>query len=311
MIKRIFAGVAATVALFAGICPFSVGGAAVSNPQELSTISEVNIPSEASKVEEEIETEVIILEPSVVERVETADLETLIQEMEKCISRQENAHSMAAAARSLGYAEDHPIIVLAQSEWTNAHNDYNYYKEIYTPLKVAEDERKAEEERKKKEAEEAEKKRQQEEQKSKAVVVPTGQYDTATYIWNYMKSLGWNDAVCAGIMGNIMAEVGGNTLSINPCLYSSSGYYYGICQWNRSAYSGVHGASLDAQLNYLRDTIQYEMNTYGKSYGGYSGFLTITDAGYAAKAFATSYERCGSWSGRSSNAYVAYAYFVN
>ena len=39
-------------------------------------------------------------------------------------------------------------------------------------------------------------------------------YPVATYIWRYMKDLGWSDAVCAGIMGNMMAEVGGHTLLI-------------------------------------------------------------------------------------------------
>ena len=41
-----------------------------------------------------------------------------------------------------------------------------------------------------------------------------------------MKELGWNDYVCAGIVGNLMAEVGGQTLNIDPQLGNS---YYGIC----------------------------------------------------------------------------------
>jgi hypothetical protein len=328
MIKRICAGTAAVIVLFACMCPFAVGGFNKNEDNvvetESVTISEDYIPSETSKVEEE-KTEVIILEPTVVERVETTDLNTLSTEMEKCTNRKMHAHTIAESARALGYPDEHPVIKLAQDEWTNANADYDYYFEIYTPLKKADDEKKAEEERQRKEAEakaaEAERKRreeqakiQREESKKNNVTLntekPTGTYDNATIIWNYMKGLGWNDAVCAGIMGNMMAEVGGNTLNINPYLYNPSGYYYGICQWNKSAYGKIHGASLEAQLNYLRDTIQYEMNTYGKKYGGYAGFLAITDAGYAAKAFADSYERCGGWGNRPNNAYVAYSYFV-
>jgi hypothetical protein len=330
MIKRICAGTAAVIVLLACMCPFAVGGFNENEynvvETESVTISEDYIPSETSKVEEE-KTEVIILEPTVVERVETTDLEILSQKMSESATRKDGAHNMAEAARSLGYAEDNSIIVVAQIEWKNADADYKYYLETYTPLKKADDERKAEEERKRKEAEEkaaeAERKRKEEQQKAQkeqakkeqtstttTVTKPTGTYDNATIIWNYMKGLGWNDAVCAGIMGNMMAEVGGNTLNINPYLYNPSGYYYGICQWNKSAYGKIHGASLEAQLDYLRDTIQYEMNTYGKKYGGYSGFLAITDAGYAAKAFAASYERCGGWGNRPNNAYVAYSYFV-
>ena len=324
MIKRICAGTAAVIVLLTCMCPFTVGGFNKNEDNvvetESVTISEDYIPSETSTVEED-KTEDIILEPSVVERVETTDLEILSQKMGECATRKDNAHQMAEAARGLGYAENNPIIVVAQIEWKNADADYKYYLETYTPLKKADDERKRKEAEEK--AAEAERKRKEEQQKAQkeqakqeqtstttAVTKPTGAYDNATIIWNYMKSLGWSDAVCAGIMGNIMAEVGGNTLNINPYLYNPSGYYYGICQWNKSAYGKIHGASLEAQLNYLRDTIQYEMNTYGKRYGGYTGFLAITDAGYAAKAFADSYERCGGWGKRPNNAYVAYSYFV-
>ena len=40
------------------------------------------------------------------------------------------------------------------------------------------------------------------------------EYPEAMFIWSYMKSkFGWSDETCAGIMGNMMAEVGGGTLS--------------------------------------------------------------------------------------------------
>lgn len=297
--------------------------------REKDTISEVYIPSETSEapIEEDTEEEIIKLEPIVVERVITTDMDALVQEMNKCIERKAQAEKMSNAARALGYVEGDPVIVLAQTEWKNADADYNYYNEIYTPLKEEAD-RKAEEARRqaeeaaRKAAEEEERRRKQEQQaeleKQKqqettaqvVVTTPTGDYPIARQIWNYMKGLGWNDAVCAGIMGNLMVETGGSTLGIKPGLYNPTGKYYGICQWNKYAYGQIHGASLEAQLDFLRDTIKYEMNTYS-SYG-YNGFLNITDAGEAARAFAKGYERCGSgsYSKRANCAYQAYQYFV-
>ena len=141
------------------------------------------------------------------------------------------------------------------------------------------------------------------------------QYPVATEIWLYMKSLGWNDAVCAGIMGNIMAEVGGHTLNIRPYLYDSSGQYYGMCQWYIGYYPQIKGASLQTQCNYLRDTIKKELNTFGYKYSSsmnYANFLALTSPSEAAVVFAKCYERCASFSynSRQTNAQKAYSYFV-
>lgn len=142
------------------------------------------------------------------------------------------------------------------------------------------------------------------------------EYPVATYIWRYMKNLGWSDAVCAGIMGNIMAEVGGQTLNIQPYLYSSGGSYYGICQWYLPYTTrNIAGAGLETQCNYLRDTIKREMNTFGykySSYMNYSNFLTLSSPSEAALAFAKCYERCSSsyYGVRQTNAQKAYNYFV-
>ena len=145
-----------------------------------------------------------------------------------------------------------------------------------------------------------------------------GEYPVATQVWRYMKEeLGWNDYVCAGVMGNMMAEVGGQTLNLQPSLYGhSGGGFYGICQWSGRYYPSIQGASLDVQLDFLRDTVQKELNTYGylfRSGMGYEEFCALTDAEDAALAFAKAYERCGSGSYgvRQSNALKAYNYFVN
>lgn len=140
------------------------------------------------------------------------------------------------------------------------------------------------------------------------------EYPVATYIWLYMKDLGWSDAVCAGVMGNIMAEVGGQTLNIKPYLYNGS--YYGICQWYLPYTTrNIAGAGLEAQCNYLRDTVKKEMNTFGYKYSSsmnYSNFLALSSPSEAALAFAKCYERCSSsyYSMRQTNAQKAYKYFV-
>ena len=146
--------------------------------------------------------------------------------------------------------------------------------------------------------------------------VDTNEYPAAAYIWQYFKDLGWNDYVCAGIMGNLMSEVGGQTLNIQYNLYSSGGGYYGMCQWSKQYHSPIYGINdLTAQCDYLRDTIQYEIDTFGhKYYNGFNltEFLNLTDASQAALAFAKCYERCasGSYEIRQRNAITAYNYFV-
>lgn len=139
------------------------------------------------------------------------------------------------------------------------------------------------------------------------------EYETANIIWNYLKDLDYNDYVCAGILGNMMVECGGHTLDIDPTAETKS--YYGICQWSRKYYPDVIGVSLDAQCNYLRDTIKYEIDTFGFLYSkkfNYEQFLTLEDEKDVALAFAKSYERCGSESYeiRQDCATVAYDFFT-
>lgn len=145
------------------------------------------------------------------------------------------------------------------------------------------------------------------------------EYPVATKIWLYMKNeLGWNDYVCAGVMGNLMAEVGGQTLNIQPELYGHNNRgYYGICQWSSKYYPEVQGKNLDFQLDYLRDTVEYQFNTYGRLYQKgmkYEQFTQMEgDCGQIALCFAKVYERCGSgsYNVRMKNAVKAYEYFTN
>lgn len=212
------------------------------------------------------------------------EIKQLIEQYQKI---QENAHILAEAARALGWPEESDTILSAQNEWFNAQLAINIYKSQYNELLK---------------------------QEEKAIwALRAEEYPVATEIWLYMKDLGWNDYVCAGIIGNMMAEVGGGTLNIQYQLYGSS--FYGICQWSKTYYSGIWGAGLLDQCNYLRDTIKYEIDTFGYAYSkgfNYDSFLKLTNEREAAYAFAACYERCAAQRRyiRKDYAEKAYDYFV-
>ena len=143
--------------------------------------------------------------------------------------------------------------------------------------------------------------------------IDDGTYIVATYVWNYLKEAGFNDYVCAGIMGNLMAETGGQTLNLNWEAWSE-GSYYGIAQWSKKFYPNVIGKNLTEQCDFLLDTIKYEFDTFGYAYSkgfNYDKFLELDNEKEAALAFAKCYERCNSayYSVRESNATKAYEYF--
>lgn len=214
----------------------------------------------------------------------TENRKELVELMEIHDVRRDAAHDMIERGRMLGYDEDHPAIQIARLEAIMATENLFYYQQRYQELGFEELDKKAEE------------------------------YPVATYIWIYLKDLGYNDYICAGIIGNLMAEVGGQTLNIKPLTYTSS--HYGICQWSKLYYGGVWGASLEEQCNFLRDTIEEQFNAYGFIYKrnfDYSDFLALMNEKDAALAFAEVYERCGSssYSVRQKNATAALEYFVN
>lgn len=204
-----------------------------------------------------------------------------------------HAHSMAESARVLGWEEDDSLIQELKTKWNDADEKEKEYQILLNDILAKE--------------------KQAEEEAAAKWAVKAAEYPAATEIWLYMKNLGWNDYVCAGIMGNLMAEVGGQTLNIRYTL-SSSGYY-GMCQWSRQ-YCNIWGAGLETQCDYLRDTIKKEFDNFGFKYQkgfNYDSFLNMNDAQQAALAFAKCYERCasGSYTIRQKNALKAYEYFVN
>lgn len=135
-----------------------------------------------------------------------------------------------------------------------------------------------------------------------------GNYNQATEVWNGLKALGLNDYVCAGIMGNIMAEVGGQTLDISRWPQYSQKTYYGICQWAGSRKQRLlndFGTTLNDQIRFLSVEL-FEVIPKGNS------FYNMQDEKEAALYFAKYYERCGSgsYSVRQSNATKALQYFT-
>ena len=139
------------------------------------------------------------------------------------------------------------------------------------------------------------------------------EYETATIIWDYLLEQDYSETIAAAILGNIMAEAGGQTLDIDATIGSKD--YYGICQWSYKYCPDVFDKDLEEQLDYLNKTMEKEFNTFGSQYKSnfkFSDFLEMTDVREAALAFSKCYERNapGSYFVRQENAVVAYEYFV-
>lgn len=135
--------------------------------------------------------------------------------------------------------------------------------------------------------------------------------EVAEVIWNRLKSYGWSDAVCAGILGNIMAEVGGQSFDI---LYSLDvGGYYGICMWYKEYSPDVVGRDIYGQCDYIRESIQSQFDYCGEMFGWtMEDFFSLESPEEAALAFAKVYERCtsASYAIRQVNARKAYERFA-
>lgn len=214
------------------------------------------------------------------------DLKPLIQEQLKIM---DTTHLMAESARALGYEEKHDIIVIAQTEYANAEVLYKKYLKIYN--QIVEEYNLRWEKREK-------------------------EYPNASYIWKYLKDNGYNDFVCAGILGNMMAESGSQTLKIQATIKDKSENFYGICQWSKKYYPDIWEGTLEEQCAFLLKTIENEFAAFGKNYKkdfGYQDFLKLEDEREVAKCFALVYERCGkaSYSKRQANAEKAYTYFAD
>ena len=208
-------------------------------------------------------------------------------QIEGYVRLQGHAHQMAESARGLGYPDSHSIIQTAKTEWATAQNNIDEMTAIIERLK-------AEEEAK--------------------LNARRAEYPVATEVWEYLIAKGYNEYVVAGIMGNLMAETGGQTLNLQVNAVSPG--YYGICQWSLQYYPQVANTDLMYQLDLLCSTMEYEFNTFGKLYKkgfNYESFTYMLDEEEAALAFAKCYERCasGSYNVRKKNAKKAYEYFTS
>lgn len=226
-----------------------------------------------------------------VEKVKTNDIGYLKELLSDCLYQMDNAHQAAEYLRKMHYPEDSIMIKMLQHDWWMYHDIYIEYKEELAELEA----------------------------NSKTAYVTDTQrkeYPVAARVWELLKEAGYNDYVCAGIIGNMMAECGGQTLALNPYAYSPGGYYYGLCQWNANAYGYVFDEDVDRQIEVLLETIEYELDTFGYCYYryfGYEEFLELMDEQEVALAFAECYERCGSgtYYVRQLNATEAYEYFTS
>ena len=211
----------------------------------------------------------------------------VMKQISMCEQKIDYANQLIAAARGLGYSSYHEACRLAQQELSRAAGQKAYYESI---LQIILEDEALWESRK-------------------------AEYPEATTVWLYLKDLGYNDYVCAGILGNMMSECGGHTLALQEEIIG--GYaYYGLCQWSRTYCPDVWKTDLNTQLDYLRDTIEKEFATFGYLYKRnftYEDFLNMEDCEKVAIAFAKVYERCNSnyYYVRAEDALVAYDYFVN
>ena len=198
---------------------------------------------------------------------------------------QEVAHQMAECARELGYSEDHVIIREASSRWWAEQRIIEALHEQDTEVAAIP-------------------------APEPGVTITEAQreeYPVACGVWRYLREdMGLNPYVAAGIMGNMMAECGGQTLNLQPYLCVNN--FLGLCMWYSPYTNGrlTYGADVTEQLEYLKDTLETNMTLFG---GDYEYFISLESATDAAWYFDEYYERGGWHYVRARNAQTALEYF--
>lgn len=230
---------------------------------------------------------------SVVTPAIAADRADIEAEIQQCIHWQDVAHEMAECARALGFPEDHVIIRTASDRWWQEEykrldlvaeldgisciHDQEIVEESPWPYKYTTPEQWAE-------------------------------YPVASQVWEYLRAdMGLRPEAAAGIMGNMMAECGGQTLDLQYWLGAYG--YTGLCMWYIDYTNGrlYYGCSLEEQLSYLNDTLAWSFDYWGDDY---DYFANYADTFTAAYLFELTYER-GTWASiRGWNAIDAYNYFA-
>lgn len=257
--------------------------------ETLTTISEAYIPSEASQ-EEKKEEEVIILENIEVERVEPTKYEEANLLLNEATNRYKTAEMIYQGLIDLGYEETHPAVVMANTDIKNIKLDIEYYEE---KSNILEEQYKWE--------------------------VRAAEYPVATEAWLYMKNeFGWSDTVCAGIIGNLMAECGGCwTKDLDWSVDTQHGL--GMIQWiggRRSQLIKLYGnnPNVKEQLNFMKDEL-FGTNGVKRQVtdSQLDKIMNASSPEDCAFAFATYFERCAEQHRypRRGYARTAYEYFVN
>ena len=278
-----------TISVFAATIPASV-------PEQeatVATFSEDYIPSETTFPVDTEPTEpeevVIVLDTVVFKRVEPTTYDEACSLLEEAVTRQELVETIYQGLLTLGYADNHPAVVMAQTDIENAELEVTYYQEQYL---IWEEVHKWE---------------------LRAV-----EYPVATQVWLYMKNeLGFSDIVCAGIMGNMMAECGGCwTSDLDWDVSSSSGF--GMIQWlggRKQELFSIYGntPSIENQLDFMKDEL-YGTNGVTKQVSDWQldKIMNAETPEECAYTFACYFERCGEGHRAPRRGYArrAYEYFV-
>ena len=144
------------------------------------------------------------------------------------------------------------------------------------------------------------------------------EYPVATEAWIAMKTYGWSDTVCAGIMGNLMAETGG-TGTLHLDWDSNGGNGYGLVQWiggRRSTIKSRYGTypTVKEQVQFIHDEL-FGANGVRQqvTMSQLDAIMTAETPEECAYAFACYYERCANFARgmRRGFARDAYEYFVD
>lgn len=146
------------------------------------------------------------------------------------------------------------------------------------------------------------------------------EYPEATRIWRIMyEEFGWSEIVCAGIMGNMMAEVAGGTLGALNRWDTDCSNGFGLIQWlngRKIAIKAKYGEcpTLEQQLYFMRDEM-FGTNGVRKQVtdAQLNAIMNANTPEQVAYNFARYFERCAyySYSPRRGYARIAYDYFVD
>lgn len=154
-----------------------------------------------------------------------------------------------------------------------------------------------------------------------SIALPTGEYPAAQLIWDTMISWGWTAETCAGIIGNMMAEIGGGTLDLSNW-NSNGGCGYGLIQWTsnrRSILKSRYGScpTIEQQLIFMRDELFGINDTRQQVSSSVLDKIMNTNGNETPESiafcFASNYERCASRyrAKRQGYARIAYEYFMS